>query len=269
MLRVRAGDAPLAEALATRALERFTRLGDTRGRADVLGPCRHHAGGGRRGRGSLLDDALDIARAHSDPLLMAEVQRDRGLLLRDQGDALPRRPRGAGGSPPDALRPRGRHGRGGARRGDRAGDGVGWAESRDEATGFRRRVPPLDLRASSRTWGRSVGWRMGLGWTGPMLGEAPPPGGSYTRPTSPSSSRRGERLNGAPAVSPRSPLTSLPARDRPCGDASAKGDARGPAPRTLRRCGTRSIRQIRNTERGAFRAEGTPFFVIPIHPFSE
>jgi hypothetical protein len=37
--------------------------------------------------GAHLEEALAIARAHSDPLLHAEVQRDRGLLLRDRGDA--------------------------------------------------------------------------------------------------------------------------------------------------------------------------------------
>jgi hypothetical protein len=32
-----------------------------------------------------LGEALSIAEAHADPLLRAEVQRDRGLLLRDGG----------------------------------------------------------------------------------------------------------------------------------------------------------------------------------------
>ncbi|HKP76534.1 MAG TPA: hypothetical protein VJT67_13480, partial [Longimicrobiaceae bacterium] len=33
-----------------------------------------------------LDEALEIARAHEDALLRAEVQRDRGMLLRDRGE---------------------------------------------------------------------------------------------------------------------------------------------------------------------------------------
>lgn len=89
MLRVRSGDAPLAEALATRALQRFERIGDPRGRADVLRvlAAAARAGGRDEAAGPFLDEALEIACAHSDPLLMAEVQRDRGLLLRDRGDA--------------------------------------------------------------------------------------------------------------------------------------------------------------------------------------
>ena len=88
MLRVRSGDAPLAEALAMRALQRFERIGDPRGRADVLRvlAAAARAGGRDEAAGPFLDEALDIARAHSDPLLMAEVQRDRGLLLRDLGE---------------------------------------------------------------------------------------------------------------------------------------------------------------------------------------
>lgn len=87
MLRVRSGDAALAEALATRALQRFERIGDPRGRADVLRVLAAAArAGGRDDDAALrLEDALFTARAQSDPLLMAEVQRDRGLLLRDRG----------------------------------------------------------------------------------------------------------------------------------------------------------------------------------------
>jgi tetratricopeptide (TPR) repeat protein len=89
MLRARAGDGALAEAMATRALERFTRLGEALGRADALRvlAAAARASGRDEAAAPFLDDALEIARAHSDPLLMAEVQRDRGLLLRDQGDA--------------------------------------------------------------------------------------------------------------------------------------------------------------------------------------
>ena len=75
--------------MATRALERFTRLGEPLGRADALRvlAAAARASGRDEAAAPFLDDALEIARAHSDPLLMAEVQRDRGLLLRDQGDA--------------------------------------------------------------------------------------------------------------------------------------------------------------------------------------
>jgi tetratricopeptide (TPR) repeat protein len=89
MLRVRKGDAPLAEALATRALQRFERIGDPRGRADVLRVLAAAARAGARDDDAILrlQDALSTARAHSDPLLLAEVQRDRGLLFRDRGDS--------------------------------------------------------------------------------------------------------------------------------------------------------------------------------------
>jgi tetratricopeptide (TPR) repeat protein len=89
MLRARAGDGTLAEAMATRALERFTRLGEPLGRADALRVLAAAARAESRDEAArpFLDDALEIARAHSDPLLLAEVQRDRGLLLRDLGEA--------------------------------------------------------------------------------------------------------------------------------------------------------------------------------------
>jgi tetratricopeptide (TPR) repeat protein len=88
MLRARAGDGTLAEAMATRALERFTRLGEPLGRADALRVLAAAARADSRDEAArpFLDDALEIARAHSDPLLLAEVQRDRGLLLRDLGE---------------------------------------------------------------------------------------------------------------------------------------------------------------------------------------
>lgn len=89
LLRASAGDGKLAEALARRALRRFERLGDPLGSADAL---RVLAAAARARRepalaATHLQHALAIARAHSDPLLLAEVQRDRGLLLRDQDDA--------------------------------------------------------------------------------------------------------------------------------------------------------------------------------------
>jgi tetratricopeptide (TPR) repeat protein len=89
LLRVRAGDAPLARALAGRALRRFDRIGDPRGQAEVLRvlAAADRADGDDGAAGRLLDEALAIARAQSDPLLLAEIQRDRGLLLRDAGSA--------------------------------------------------------------------------------------------------------------------------------------------------------------------------------------
>lgn len=89
MLRARAGDGDLAEAMATRALERLDRLGEALGKADALRvlAAAARANGRDEAAAPFLEDALVIARAHSDPLLLAEVQRDRGLLLREMGDA--------------------------------------------------------------------------------------------------------------------------------------------------------------------------------------
>lgn len=85
-LRARSGDGVLAEALATRALGRFDRIGDPLGRAEAT---RVLAAAARtRGDEELaaerLEEALAVARAHADPMLRAEIQRDRGLLLRDR-----------------------------------------------------------------------------------------------------------------------------------------------------------------------------------------
>jgi tetratricopeptide (TPR) repeat protein len=88
MLRARAGDGELAEALAARALERLGRLGEALAAAEALrvralaARARGRDGDARR----WLDEALATARAHADPLLLAEVQRDRGVLLRDAGE---------------------------------------------------------------------------------------------------------------------------------------------------------------------------------------
>ncbi|CAN5622670.1 hypothetical protein BH23GEM7_BH23GEM7_08550 [soil metagenome] len=87
LLRARSRDGSLAEALAQRALERFERIGDPLGRAEAL---RALAAAARASKynaraADRLEEALAVARAHSDPLLHAEVQRDRGLLLRDEG----------------------------------------------------------------------------------------------------------------------------------------------------------------------------------------
>jgi tetratricopeptide (TPR) repeat protein len=87
LLRARAGDGPLAEAMARRALERFERLGDPLGRGDALrGVAAGLRASGRQAEASaVLETALGVARENADPLLLAEVQRDRGLLARDQG----------------------------------------------------------------------------------------------------------------------------------------------------------------------------------------
>lgn len=87
MLRALSGDGTLAESMAERARERFERIGDPTGAAQAI---RVLAAAARAtGRGALaaarLEEALSIARTHADPLLRADVQRDRGLLLRDAG----------------------------------------------------------------------------------------------------------------------------------------------------------------------------------------
>lgn len=86
-LRARGGDGELAEAMGARALRRFERIGDPRGRGDALRVLAAAA----RARGDdgealrRLDAALEVPGAGGYPLLVAEVQRDRGLLLRDLG----------------------------------------------------------------------------------------------------------------------------------------------------------------------------------------
>ncbi|HEY7768954.1 tetratricopeptide repeat protein [Longimicrobium sp.] len=87
-LRARAGDGALAEAMVVRALERFERLGEPLGRADALRvrASAAHARSREQEASEYLQSALEIARQHADPLLLAEVQRDRGLLLRDTGE---------------------------------------------------------------------------------------------------------------------------------------------------------------------------------------
>jgi tetratricopeptide (TPR) repeat protein len=87
LLQAQQGDGTLAEWMARRALERFERMGDPVG---VAYATRALAAAARAsGRDDLaarrLDEALAVARTHEDPLLRADVQRDRGLLLRDAG----------------------------------------------------------------------------------------------------------------------------------------------------------------------------------------
>ncbi|MBV9772745.1 MAG: tetratricopeptide repeat protein [Gemmatimonadetes bacterium] len=88
VLRARAGDGELAGTLAGRARDRYERIGDPLGRAEavrVLALASRTAG--RDDQAALhLEEAFAVARDASDPLLLAEVQRDRGLLLRDRGE---------------------------------------------------------------------------------------------------------------------------------------------------------------------------------------
>ena len=87
-LRVRWGDGRLGAEMARRALDRFRRISDPTGAAQairVLGLAAL-AEGRRDEAAQRLDEALEIADAHADALLRAEVQRDRGVLLRTSGD---------------------------------------------------------------------------------------------------------------------------------------------------------------------------------------
>lgn len=87
MLRAKAGDGRLAETLALRALKRFETMGDPLGRAEALRVLAAAARADQRNdtAATRLQEALEIAQSHHDPLLLAEIQRDRGLLLRDKG----------------------------------------------------------------------------------------------------------------------------------------------------------------------------------------
>lgn len=84
-LRIRSGDGSLADRWLGNAQRRFESLGDPVRRAEVL---RVRASAARL-RGSIetarehLEEAFGVARSHSNLLLLAEVQRDRGLLFRD------------------------------------------------------------------------------------------------------------------------------------------------------------------------------------------
>ena len=76
------GDHRYARKAATRALDDFVDLGDELGRADSL---RILAGvalavGDAESAAELLDEALDLARAHANPLLEAEIVEARGDL---------------------------------------------------------------------------------------------------------------------------------------------------------------------------------------------
>jgi tetratricopeptide (TPR) repeat protein len=85
LLRARSGDGRLAEEMARRAAERCRQMGDPVGvgHAVRVMAAAARADGRDADAEQRLDEALAVARAHSDVLLSAEVQRDRGLLLRD------------------------------------------------------------------------------------------------------------------------------------------------------------------------------------------
>ncbi|HSU14036.1 tetratricopeptide repeat protein [Longimicrobium sp.] len=87
-LRVRWGDGRLAGEMARRALERFRRISDPTGAAQAIRVLGLAARAEERDddAAARFDEALEIARTHDDALLRAEVQRDRGTLLRDRGD---------------------------------------------------------------------------------------------------------------------------------------------------------------------------------------
>ncbi len=86
-LRVRGGDGRLAMSLAAHAGERFRRIGDPTGYAGavrVMASAARSSGDDDEAE-ARLEEALGIALQHEDALLRAEVQRDRGVLLRDRG----------------------------------------------------------------------------------------------------------------------------------------------------------------------------------------
>jgi tetratricopeptide (TPR) repeat protein len=87
LLRARAGDGALAERMVERAIERFRRLGEARGVAEGVRVRAAAARADRRDDDAArwLEEALAAARDLDDSLLLAEVLRDRGLLLRDRG----------------------------------------------------------------------------------------------------------------------------------------------------------------------------------------
>jgi tetratricopeptide (TPR) repeat protein len=89
LLRARAGDGALAERMVVRAIQRFERLGEARGMAEGVRvrAAAARADGRHRDAAGWLNEALASARGLDDSLLLAEVQRDRGLLLRDLGEA--------------------------------------------------------------------------------------------------------------------------------------------------------------------------------------
>ena len=88
LLRARAGDGKLAGEIARRAVERFRRISDPTGEAHAVRvlAAAERAQGLAEEAMAHLDEALQVARDHSDAVLHAEVQRDRGEMLRERGD---------------------------------------------------------------------------------------------------------------------------------------------------------------------------------------
>jgi tetratricopeptide (TPR) repeat protein len=87
VVRIRSGDAPMAEQFALRALARFERLGDPVRSAEaerVLAEAARAAGRLEVAR-ERLERAFAVAQLHANLLLRAEVQRDRGELLHQLG----------------------------------------------------------------------------------------------------------------------------------------------------------------------------------------
>lgn len=90
-LKLRAGDPPLTRSLARRALERFERLGDPLGTAEArrVLALADEAAGRLEEALDQLEQALAVGRAYEEPLLRAEVQRDRGRILAARGERTP------------------------------------------------------------------------------------------------------------------------------------------------------------------------------------
>lgn len=89
MLRARWGDPTLATEMVRRARDRFEVIGSPVGVADaerVLAIAMRAQGRDEEALAHL-QAALETALSHDDAVLRAEVQRDRGLLLRDLGQA--------------------------------------------------------------------------------------------------------------------------------------------------------------------------------------
>jgi tetratricopeptide (TPR) repeat protein len=87
MLRARSGDPLLATEMARRARDRFEKIGSPVGIADAerVLALAERAGGRDENALPHLELALETALSADDAVLRAEVQRDRGLLLRDLG----------------------------------------------------------------------------------------------------------------------------------------------------------------------------------------
>lgn len=87
LLFVDMGDPQLGGAFAQRARERFQRIGDPVREAEAMRvlALAAQASGGIADALDLFDQALQVARAHSNPLLHGDVQRDRAIALAAAG----------------------------------------------------------------------------------------------------------------------------------------------------------------------------------------